>query len=409
MGSSLTRLKSLSKDDRLRRLVKTLVIEDDCEKLDPWMTGDFPQVDALTSVWPRVNTGIPHSPKYQPGIVTAGDLGAGISDLAHLLRERLFRPKRIRVRDYHIDQANFPRWPEMERVRESTQVASSAAKDAVDTVRVDGLAKKIIERSNLAVTCLKMRSIDIGTFPPVSWDSLASKLGGTIALACPRAEEAAIELIGDYNGQETTFSMLRSADILIEHDAATYWLEQVFYRSPNLETLSLTVQQKSPGPWLAPDRVVPALREFTLSQTQTAISTQDLLAMLAPSKESLTHLDLRSIKLTEGPWRNVLTLLANEYRNLTSFKFDRLFEERGMVSGKEELSFCLLDFGDTRDHLPEAYRPGLNLISRPKYPHRPVCTLAYDGPNAGPVLSVLALQGKPGDFRNPHRLVVEGI
>jgi hypothetical protein len=406
IGSSLARLKSLSKDDRLRRLVKTLVIEDDCERLDPWMTGDFPQVNALTSVWPRNNTGNLYSPKY---IVTAGHLDVGISDLAHLLRERLFRPRRIRVRDYHIDPANVPLCPEMERVRELAQVASPAAEGAVVSVRVDALAKKIIECSNLSVTYLEMRSVDIGAFPPVSWDSLASELGGTISLACPRAEEATIELIEDYSGQETAFSMLRSADILIEYDAATYWLEQIFYGAPNLKTLSLTVQQQSPGPWLALDCVVPALREFTLSQVQTAISTQDLLAMLASSKESLTHLDLRSIKLTRGAWRDVLSLLANEYRNLRSFKFDRLREEKGMVFGKEEPCFCTLDFGDTRDHLPEAYRPGLNLIEKPRYPHKPMCTLTYDGPNAGPVLHVLALQGKPGDFRNPHRPVVEGI
>jgi hypothetical protein len=80
-----------------------------------------------------------------------------------------------------------------------------------------------------------------------------------------------------------------------------------------------------------------------------------------------------------------------------------------MVFGKEEPCFCTLDFGDTRDHLPEAYRPGLNLIEKPRYPHKSMCTLTYDGPNAGPVLHVLALQGKPGDFRNPHRPVVEGI
>lgn len=113
MGSSLARLRSLSKDDRLRRLVKTLVIEDDCEKLDPWMIGDFPQVDESTCVWPRDTTGNLYSPRYPPGIVTAGELDAGISDIVHLLRERLLRPTRIRVRDYHIDQGNFPLCPEM--------------------------------------------------------------------------------------------------------------------------------------------------------------------------------------------------------------------------------------------------------------------------------------------------------
>jgi hypothetical protein len=397
MGSSLAQLKSLSEDGRLRRLVKSLVIEDDCEKLDPWMTGDLPQVDSLTCVWPRNNTDNPNSPAFQPGIATAGELDAGISDLVHLLRERSLRPAIIRVRDHRISQDTFRLRPEMARVRELIQIAPSIAKDAI-SVRVDGLAKSVIERSNLAVTRLEMRSVDIHAFPPVSWDLLVSKLGH-VSLGCPRAEEATIELFEDYQGHETTFSMLRSADILIEHDAATYWLEQIFYNSLNLDALSLTVQQQLPGPWLAPDRVVSALHEFTLSQTQTAISMQDLLAMIAASKESLTHLHFRSINLTGGSWREVLSLLANEYRNLTSFKLDRLREE-GVSDGKEP-SFFTLDFGSARDHVSEAYGQGLNMVERPRCPHKPVATLTYDGPNAGPVLNILASQGKPGDFKRP--------
>jgi hypothetical protein len=278
---------------------------------------------------------------------------------------------------------------------------------------VDGLARKIIEHSNLAVTCVKMRSVDIDAFPPVSWNPLVSKLGGTVSLACPRAEQATIELSENYMGQKTAFAMLRSANILVEFDAAAYWLEQIFYRSPNLQTLSLTVQQQPPGPWLVPDRVVPALREVTLSQTQTAILVQDLLAMLASSKESLTHLDLRSIKLTGSSWRKVLLLLANEYRNLKSFKFDRLMEEEVeeevVVSGQGESSFCVLDFGDAKDHVPEAYCHGLNLIAKTRCPHKPVATVIYDGPNARLILHVLASKGKPGDFKPPRRPAVEDI
>jgi len=61
---------------------------------------------------------------------------------------------------------------------------------------------------------------------------------------------------------------------------------------------------------------------------------QGFLAMIA-SKGSLTHLSLRSIILTGGSWRIVLSLLATEYRNLTSFKFDRLREEEGVMSGED--------------------------------------------------------------------------
>jgi len=123
--------------------------------------------------------------------------------------------------------------------------------------------------------------------------------------------------------------------------------------------------------------------------------------MLAFSKESLTHVDLCSINLTGGSWRNVLSVLAAEYRSLTSLKFDRLREEKGMVSSEKKVSPCTLDFGDARDHVTEAYIQGLNLIEKPRCPHRPVGTVTYDGPNAGPVLEILAEQGKPGDFRRP--------
>jgi hypothetical protein len=399
MGSSLAHLKALSKDDRLRRLVRTLVIQDDCEKLDPYMIGDFPQVDSLTCVWPRDYTGDTNSPGVLPGIVTAGELDAGIADLAHLLRERLLQPKTVHVRDYHITQDKFLLGAEMARVKEMIQVTPRTAEHAV-SVRVGGLAEIIVEHSNVAVTSLEIRSVDIGFFPPVSWDPLVSKLGWSVHLACPRAEEATIELSENYDGKETTFSMLRSTDILVENDSATYWLEQIFYKSPNLETLSLNFR-KSLCPQLAPDRVVPKLSKFSMSHIQTTISAQDIHAMLASSKESLTHLDLCSINLTGGSWRSVLSLLAAEYHSLTSFKLDFLREEKGVVSGEEKPCFYTLDFGDARDHVPEAYLQSLNLIEKPRCPHRPVGTVTYDGPNAGPVLEVLASKGKPGDFRRP--------
>jgi ligand-binding sensor domain-containing protein len=101
--------------------------------------------------------------------------------------------------------------------------------------------------------------------------------------------------------------------------------------------------------------------------------------MLASSKESLTHLHLCSITLTGGSWRNILSLLAREYRCLTSFKFDHLREEEGVMSGEEKASSHTLDFGDARDNVPDAYRQGLNLTERPRCQHKPVCTVKYDG------------------------------
>lgn len=210
----------------------------------------------------------------------------------------------------------------------------------------------------------------------------------------PRAVEATIGLFENYEGQETFFSMLLSADIQVEHDAATYWLEQIFYKATNLKTLSLTIQQ-SPGQWLSADRVIPKLQKFTLSQAQTAISADDLLAMISCSMDSLTHLRFRSITLTGDSWRNVLSFVANEYRNLRSFELDRLRERKP----GQKTSFTL-DFGDARDKIPKAYLLDLNFVENARFSHKPVASLKYDGPHAGPILELLASQGKAGVFKN---------
>lgn len=383
VGSDLAQLKSLSEDNRLRHLVDTLVIEDDCAKLDPWMTGDVPEVDTPHHVWPRNNT----------GIVSEGEVDAGISHLAHILRNRLLCPTKIQIRDHQIQEFNFRLCPEMARVRELIHVARSTAHI---TVSVNGLAKSIAERSNIAVSRLAMRSDDMGFSSPVSWDLLVSKLGGFVSLATPKLDEVTIELSKEHEAQETTFSSLRSADILLKADSAAYWLEQVFYNATNLETLSLSVKEP-PDQWPNPDRVVPTLRKFTLrfrTTSQTTISAEELLTMIASSKESLTHISLRSISLTGSSWRDVLSFIAKEYHKLGSFDFDRLREAK-----PEEDSTYTLDFGDARDHLSEEHHDGLNLIEKGRLPHKPVGSLTYDGPKARVVLEALASQGKPGVFR----------
>lgn len=293
MGSGLAQLKSLGKNDRLCRIVKTLVIEDDCAKLDPWVIGDVPEVDSSHHAWLRNDA----------GVVAKGELDAGVLDLVHILREKLLRPTTIRIRTYQIADDNFRICPEKSRdhqttddgfrlcpemapVRKLIHVTPRTTKTAVS---VGGLAKNIVEQSNLAVTRLNMRSVDAGCFPSGNWDTLVSRFDGMIVLGPPKVEEATIELFDQCEGEDTSFSMLRSVDINVKHDSALYWLDHIFYKPKNLENLSMTVKQ-SLGQWLVPDRVVPGLREFTLSQvsSQTPISVEDLLAMIAPSKESLT-------------------------------------------------------------------------------------------------------------------------
>lgn len=212
MGSDLAQLKSLSMDDRLRRLVTTLVVEDDCVKLDPWTTGVPPDLDSPHHLWPRTST----------GIVNTSDLGAGVSELVNILCEKLLRPNTIRIRDYRISDCNLRLCPEMARVREliySTSPVSSTA------LLVSGLAKEVVDRSRLGVTSLTFRPVESEDpyFPLVKVDP--SLFGEFSVWSAPKIQEATIEVSRDHEGQDTTFSMLCSADMSIEHDTAQYWLE----------------------------------------------------------------------------------------------------------------------------------------------------------------------------------------
>jgi hypothetical protein len=233
IGSDLAQLKSLSMDDRLRRLVNTLVIEDDCTKLDPWTIGDVPKIDSSHHAWPRNKT----------GIVVEGEVDVGISDLVYILRGKLLRLTTIRIRDYRIADDNFRLCPEMAHVRELVHVTSGNTSTAVS---LSGLAKSVVDGSSLGVTCLNFRGVDLPhpDLPILKGDtSRFCKNGENGVLRGPKVEEAMINAFEKYEGQETSFSMLRSANTLVEHDTAPYWLEQIFYKAITLETLSLTVKQ----------------------------------------------------------------------------------------------------------------------------------------------------------------------
>jgi hypothetical protein len=374
MGSDLAQLKSLSMDDRLRRLVDTLVIEDDCAKLDPWTIRAIPQVDSSHQAWPRNET----------GTVVQG--GIGISDLVCILRERLLRPTTIRIRGYRICDHNFKLCPEMAHVRELIHIK---LRNTSTGVSVSGLAKSVIDGSNIGVTCLNFRSVDWPHPDLPIFEGETGRFRTNALLGGPKVEEATIKVSKEHEGHQTGFSMLRSADILIEHDTALYWLEHIFYDATTLNTLSLTVKQ-IPGQWLTADCVIPMLREFVLSHT--TVSVDDLLAMIASSKESLTHIHLRRVSLTgDSTWRNVLSFIAKEYRELTSVNLAFLRE-----IGTESLQ---VDFLDAKAHIPDEYCPGLNWIEKRKIRNNRLLSLSYNGPSAGTVLDILASHAKAERLR----------
>jgi hypothetical protein len=136
--------------------------------------------------------------------------------------------------------------------------------------------------------------------------------------------------------------------------------------------------------------VIPRLREFGLSHT--TVSVDDLLAMITSSKESLTHIHLRQVLLTgNSTWRNVLSLIAKEYRKLTSVNLAFL-SETGIESQN-------VDFSDAKAHIPDEYCPDLNLVGKGKIPYNRVVSLSYNGPSGGMILDILASYVKAVNLR----------
>lgn len=99
IGTDLERLQSLSENQHLRSLIKSLVIEDDSPKLDPWVIAAIPSVDSTYNIWPRNEADI--------GIEGKIGLGVGISTLARILLKRLLQPTQITIRNYCISADNL--------------------------------------------------------------------------------------------------------------------------------------------------------------------------------------------------------------------------------------------------------------------------------------------------------------
>jgi hypothetical protein len=131
--------------------------------------------------------------------------------------------------------------------------------------------------------------------------------------------------------------------------------------------------------------VVPRLTEFFLGNSR--ISADDLLAMMASSKKSLTHVGFQQVVLNHGStWREVLTYIAKEYRTLTSFALSVLREtdDGGLA----------VDYREIRDEdIPERCRSGLKLTPKGPDGNKRVTRLAYTGTDAGKVLETIAAIG----------------
>ena len=379
IGSDRERLQLLSEDHHLCGLVKTLIVEDDSAQMDAWTIGTIPSADLTYNVWPRNEAGI--------GLGSNAGLGVGISILARILRKGLLRLTQITIRDYRICDINLRLSPETDQIREMINVELP---DSAETVSIMSLAGDLVDCGNLKITSLKVGwgHAPSGDLSTLFEDNAHRCYEGVSSLCSPSVREVSFELSESFDNQGLPSSKLRTADVALDSGAAPYWLEQLFYNATKLETLKLYVRDfLSSGSCLDAVRVVPRLAEVKLSGT--ALSAEDLLAMLAASKESLTRIRFSDVRLVgDSSWREVFPKIARGYPNLVSFSLGRNFEDG--------LGDMAIKFPGIKTCIPEEHRPGLKLLEKGRVWNRRMFSVDYEGPHAGKILENLALVVAPG-------------
>lgn len=382
MGSDLAMLQSLSNDKHLRHLVETIIIKDDCEKLDPWVASEFPSEDIPYDIWPR-----------EEGVVITSDIG--VAELTTMLRERLLHPKTIRIRDYRIQPGNLNWCPEVARFQ--TLIKDTPPLRGVELANQSGVgvasfARDVIAGSGLALTSVVMRYV--GSDVPLNDDSVwrtakHDHVQGT-SIGNPSVWDAILEISPDRGHQTNVTSALLSAELRLGREATEYWLEQVFYNAPILRSLFLSIAR----PWgeslvgLVPDRVVPKLTEFTMAAT--TIPASKILAMLASSKESLTSISFRMVTLAEGMyWQELLMVFAEEFHALDAFDI-RLARDR--LEGSPCLDFRKLK--QDPDCVPEECRPDLQCVEKGPENNKRVVRISYKGSHGASMLRAMSVHAQ---------------
>ena len=371
LDSDLEKLGSVSTEPRIRTLIETIIIQDECNTLDPFAVPRLPSPDTTYRIWPRDNAGI---------VITSG---IGVAELSRILRERLLCPSTIIIRDYRIDPVNMRLCEEFARFR---SLVRTIPRDAAEPVPLAALARDVIEGAILDVRSLVFRHAEsgYGEHSVLSSADFRERFPNGISVASPSIREAVIKVDLAYRGGETRFSNLRSADLQLGREAQLYWLQQIFNKADELKILNLSIRN-SEDLQLEAGMVVPKLTKFSLRNSR--ISAGDLLAMIESSKESLTHITFQQVVLNHGAtWREVLTSIAKECHALTAFTLAIIRETNGGGPA--------VDFREVRDvDIPEQCRASLKLIPRGPAGNKRVTRLAYNGTDAGKVLEVIAAIG----------------
>jgi hypothetical protein len=352
-------------------LIETLIIQDECNSLDPFAVPQLPSLDTTYRIWPRDN----------PGMVITSEIG--VAELSRILGERLLCPSTIVIRDYRINPVNMRLCEEFARFR---SLVRTIPQDAAEPVPLAALARDVIEGANLNVQSLAFQYADsgYGEHSVLSSADFRERFPDGISVASPSIREAVVKVDPACQGEGTRFSNLRSADFQLGREAQLYWLQQIFYKAAELKILNLSIRN-SEDLQLEAGMVVPKLTEFSLRNSR--ISAGDLLAMIESSKESLTHITFQQVVLNHGAtWREVLTSIAKECRALTGFTLAIIRETNGGGPA--------VDFREVRDvDIPEQCRAGLKLIPKGPAGNKRVTSLEYNGTDAGKVLEVIAAIG----------------
>ena len=382
MGSDIENLQSFAEDEHLSGLLETIIIHDNCENLDPYATRRLPIIGHPYTIWPRDETG-----RVIPDKI-------GIESLTRMLRTGQLLPKTIKIRDYDIRRHNLCYDQSDPELIYAGELVLAKAPSWTSSHSTAVMAKDLVRDAKVSITSFAIAYVDwpMGEIPseldtPYTIDSQLYH-GRMIAhsqvnsLGVPLVTEATMVLSPEYEGQETDFSSLRSVELRLEQqDETDYWLEQIFYKAPALQTIKLTLGRSCTF-CLAADMVVPALTSFELSRLST--SAEQILAMISHSKKTLTRISLRSISMDEeSAWRGLLSSIASEFTALNSFAVTGVFHHGERATR--------LDFHPAIDHIPQEFRAGLKY--REKAPEKRVTGMSYDGPNATQLLGILSSHG----------------
>ncbi|KAH0158788.1 hypothetical protein KCU67_g7375, partial [Aureobasidium melanogenum] len=358
MGPDLQKLGYISQHPWLRFFVKKIHIEDDCEANDPWNTSKPLQSE---NIWPRDDAGNVISSRI------------GVSSLMMMLEKGLLRPELIKIRDYHIEQANFMLCPEKTRIRD---YRIGYGKPESEFEAVSALARDLIDGLDIAIISVDMRNGELKPSDDSIFKSGKVNTEG-ILVDPPRITEVSICVSPEHQGQGVGLPMLHSA--LLRTDP--YWIDLVLGFASRLDNLEIWGSRPVDRFLITKSQSVKLKRLCTY---HLILNQRTVLALLANSKDTLTTLHLGMVVFTDhDSWKDLLSIVGRDYPQLTEFRL-------GVLRQVGPLSHAVDVFGFNKDQVPEQCRPGLDMPLKGPLENKRLTQIKYQGPDAGSVLTKLA-------------------